>query len=212
MIDPLISTFMNKVSDRFSLPITELEKAYLLTLIEKEEEVQNEVFKNELAGAVAPFCRLKQDVMFQFGQTDPYYSTRNLVIFAFNHTLVRPKEGRKYPQDVHDWEWVNLSIKKLLLYYLRMSDYRMVVISNEIISWKLEMMMNVLNEILPAYGRATILIGVNQRFPNMAHFLHHFPMGSWRDAMVVGTTEDERQFAKELSVDFFTQDQVYYDE
>jgi len=213
MINHQVAKFMNKISECLGIPLSDLQQTYvqLLLEIEETEKYKTELYKAEVEAAVTPFYRLKQNVMFQFGDSDLYYTKRNLVIFSFNGTLARPKENRAYPMDVNDWEWVNPQIKKLLLFYMRVPDHRLVVISNEIISWKVEMMMNLINEVLPEYGKATVLIGVTQRFPKTEHFYRHFPPGCWSDAMVVGSTPEDEQFAKELNVDFFTQEQLHYD-
>ena len=102
-------------------------------------------------------------------------------------------------------------LKQSLIGIIRNPNHRLVVISNEIISWKVEMMMNLINEVLPEYGKATVLIGVTQRFPKTEHFYRYFQPGTWSDAMVVGSSPQDEEFAKELNVDFFTQDQLNYD-
>ena len=198
-----IKKFITKISQVRGTPEEELKKIYLLLWIEKEQSSQDLFFKSHIRPEIQPYTRIKQDVVIHYGEMK---NDRYMVVFSFHLGMVRPKCNKDYYSDVDDWEWVNDSIPRLMTDFLNNPNYHLVVVSDEIISWKIQMIMNVVNIILPPYGNASIYVNVNQRLPST----NYYPKHTWSNALMVGTTEVDQQFASDLAIDFFTPDMLTY--
>lgn len=147
---------------------------------------------------------------------DPLKKVRSkkLAIFDFDGTLVRPKEGRRFPKDKSDWEWLRPSVPDKLRKYAK-EKYRLVIVTDQSKLWKVEMIKEVVTKLdLPI----TVIIGmdrINQK-PNPALFKEVFPEfdsnsffvgdaagrpGDWADRDI--------QFAKNTGLTFYTPEEIF---
>ena len=51
---------------------------------------------------------------FAFKKFNNFYIRQKIAAFDMDHTLVKPKNNRKFPKDENDWEWYNESVVGLL--------------------------------------------------------------------------------------------------
>lgn len=60
----------------------------------------------------------------------------------YDHTIVQPKDGKTFPKNVNDWEWLDeLVPEKIKSYYD--NNYMIVIFTNQSKKWKLEQIKNV---------------------------------------------------------------------
>ena len=99
-------------------------------------------------------------------------------IFDVDWTLIKPKEGRKFPQNVDDWQWLRPSVPETVRKFF-VDGFDIIFLTDQSKPWKVTMIQNVIR-ILDV--DVTCLIAMNKAFhkPNPAFFLETF--GSTFDA------------------------------
>jgi bifunctional polynucleotide phosphatase/kinase len=69
--------------------------------------------------------------------------TNMIAAFDYDHTLVKPKDGRQFPKDVNDWMWLYPNIpRKIKRYYSK--GYTIVIFTNQTKEWKCDQIKNVM--------------------------------------------------------------------
>ena len=140
--------------------------------------------------------------------------SKKLAAFDFDGTLVRPKEGRRFPQDQNDWEWLRPSVPDTLKKYAK-EKYRLVIVTDQSKPWKVEMIKDVVKELkLPI----TVIIGMKKTMqkPNPELFKGEFPAFESESFFVgdaAGRPNDwadrDIQFAKNSGLTFFTPEEIF---
>jgi len=64
--------------------------------------------------------------------------------FDFDWTLVRPKNGRKFPKDVDDWEWLRANVPETIKEYYT-KGWCIMIFTNQTKGWKLDQINKVLS-------------------------------------------------------------------
>ncbi len=64
----------------------------------------------------------------------------------YDWTLVKPKSNGTFPKDINDWQWLNPSIPEILEKFYK-KGYCLIVFSNQTKIWKIEQIINAINEI-----------------------------------------------------------------
>lgn len=140
--------------------------------------------------------------------------SKKLAIFDFDGTLVRPKEGKRFPKDQSDWEWLRPSVPDTLKKYAK-DKYRLVIVTDQSKLWKVDMIKDVVKELkLPI----TVIIGMekNMQKPNPTLFKEEFPNFE-ADSFFVGDAagrpgdwaDRDIQFAKNVGLTFFTPEEIF---
>jgi bifunctional polynucleotide phosphatase/kinase len=93
-------------------------------------------------------------------------------IFDVDWTIIKPKEGRKFPQNVDDWQWLRPSVPETVRKFF-VDGFDIVFLTDQTKPWKVTMIENVIR-ILDV--DVTCLIAMNKAFhkPNPAFFLETF--------------------------------------
>ena len=96
-------------------------------------------------------------------------------IFDVDWTIIKPKEGRKFPQNVDDWQWLRPSVPETVRKFF-VDGFDIVFLTDQSKPWKVTMIENVI-KILDV--DVTCLIAMNKAFhkPNPAFFLETFANG-----------------------------------
>ena len=68
--------------------------------------------------------------------------SKRLAIFDFDWTMVKPKNGRRFPKDRSDWEWWNPRVPDVIRDYAR-RRYRIVIVTDRSKDWKIDMIRDV---------------------------------------------------------------------
>lgn len=66
-----------------------------------------------------------------------------IAAFDMDWTLICPREGRKFPVDVEDWQWLRPEVPERIRDVAR--DYRIVIITDQSKQWRLRQIMAVIN-------------------------------------------------------------------
>lgn len=67
---------------------------------------------------------------------------RKMAAFDYDWTLVKPKNGKKFPSNVHDWEWLHPTIPEQIKKY-HQDGYMIVIFTNQSKLWKHEQIKSV---------------------------------------------------------------------
>ena len=88
--------------------------------------------------------------------------------FDFDWTIVNPKEGKTFPSDIDDWEWLYPNIPEKIKEYYN-NGYMIVIFTNQTKKWKHQQIKNVISllEILVFIVIATAKVA---RKPNSVLF------------------------------------------
>jgi len=143
--------------------------------------------------------------------------SKKLAIFDFDGTLVQPKEGRRFPKDKNDWEWLRPSVPKKLKQYAK-EKYRLVIVTDQSKPWKVEMIQDVIQTLKLSI---TVIIGVKEdQKPNTRLFLSYFTPDKKIDienSFYVGDAagrsgdwaDRDIQFAKNMNLKFYVPEEIF---
>jgi bifunctional polynucleotide phosphatase/kinase len=127
---------------------------------------------------------------------------RKMMGLDYDHTIVKPKNGRTFPKNVHDWEWLRPNVPEIINSYYK-KGFAIVVFTNQFKPFKMEQIKIVMDtigcpyKVYAAYDKdikkpSTFLFDIYKK-PNF-NFKHSFYVG---DAM--GRQQDwsdsDKQFA-----------------
>lgn len=71
---------------------------------------------------------------------------QKMAMFDYDHTLVKPKENRKFPKDADDWQWLYDNVPYMLRKYYD-EGYSIYVFTNQTKDWKVQHITNSLNSL-----------------------------------------------------------------
>ena len=138
-------------------------------------------------------------------------------IFDVDWTLIKPKEGRKFPQNVDDWQWLRPSVPETVRKFF-VDGFYIIFLTDQSKPWKVTMIENVIR-ILDV--DVTCLIAMNKAFhkPNPAFFLETFGNGIFDSgsSFFVGDaagregdwSRNDIDVAARIGVKFFTPEEVF---
>lgn len=139
---------------------------------------------------------------------------RKMAIYDFDHTLVKPKQGRRFPRDAEDWMWTCASVPDIVRE--KAKKYFTVILTDQSKPWKVDMIRAALTEIgVPCV--AIIAFDKELKKPNPALFKSVFPnyskSRSWMVGDAAGRAGDwsahDRDVATALSIKFYTPEEVF---
>lgn len=135
----------------------------------------------------------------------------HLAIFDFDWTIVKPKEGRKFPKDVADWQWLRPSVPEIIT---RLAKYhQIVIVTDQSKPWKVDQIKEVVSQ-LPIN---TIIIGVETQKPSIELFKKAYLKFHPEKAFYVGDaaggegvwSDKDRRFAEALGIAFKTPEEMF---
>jgi bifunctional polynucleotide phosphatase/kinase len=142
--------------------------------------------------------------------------SKNFAIFDVDWTLIKPKEGRKFPQNVDDWQWLRKSVPETIKKYYD-DGYRIVFLTDQSKPWKITMIENVIKNL---NIHITCLIAMNKAFhkPNPAFFMENFSdiydrNTSFYVGDAAGRDDDwsrnDIDLASNIGVKFYTPEEIF---
>jgi bifunctional polynucleotide phosphatase/kinase len=143
----------------------------------------------------------------------PKISRRSkFAIFDFDWTIVKPKEGRKFPKDVDDWQYIRESVPRIVKKYAK--DHQIVIVTDQSKAWKIEQIQHVLADL---EVEATVIIGVKTQKPDTALFNKVFPKYDPEKLFYVGDaagregdwSDKDKLFASNLGIKFFSPEEIF---
>lgn len=146
-------------------------------------------------------------------KTNPSRRTK-FAIFDFDWTLVKPKQGRKFPKDTDDWQYLRQSVPQVLQTYAK--THHIVIVTDQSKSWKIDQIKAVLAD-LKIETHITVIIGVKTQKPDPTLFNATFPKFKPDLAFYVGDaagrpgdwSDKDKEFAKNIKVKFVTPEEIF---
>ena len=144
-------------------------------------------------------------------QSPPSRRTK-LAVFDFDWTLVKPLNGRKFPKDVNDWQYIRESVPTVVRKYAK--DHRIVILTDQSQAWKVDMIKNVIADLAVD---VTAVIGVKTKKPSTELFLKVFPKLHPERSFYVGDaaggkgdwSDKDRVFAESLHMKFVLPEELF---
>lgn len=139
---------------------------------------------------------------------------QKFAIFDFDWTLVKPLEGRKFPKDATDWQYIRPSVVPVVRKYAK--DYQIVIVTDQSKLWKVDQIKAVIADL---DIDVTVIIGVKEtsQKPSTDLFLSTFPKFDHTKAFYVGDaagrkgdwSDKDKVFADRLEVKFYTPEELF---
>lgn len=142
---------------------------------------------------------------------------QKLALFDYDWTLVKPKQGRKFPKDADDWQWNHTTVPYILKQYYD-DGYGIYVFTNQTKDWKKQHILNSLETLkLPI----TIVIAYNlaEHKPNPSIFHTALDGKKWKpeESFFVGDAlgrrgdfaDSDKAFAKNIGVIVKSPEEVF---
>ena len=138
-------------------------------------------------------------------------SSKNLAIFDYDGTLVKPKDGRRFPKDVDDWQYTRDSVPKTIKKYSK--THQIVLVTDQSKLWKIEQIKNVMKDLNVNY---TAIIGVKTKKPNTELFDSYYKEFNKSEAFYVGDaggrkddwSDVDKKFAENIGVKFYSPEEI----
>ena len=135
-------------------------------------------------------------------------------IFDYDGTLVKPKDGRAFPKDVHDWQYTRPSVRDIVRRYEQ--THHIVIVTDQSKLWKIEQIKAVVCDL--GVQNITVVIGVQTQKPSTLLFHNALPSFQMAEsAFYVGDaagrpgdwSDRDRVFAQNLNVVFRTPEEMF---
>lgn len=151
-----------------------------------------------------------EDAIIQTKQTS---RRTKYAIFDFDWTLVKPQDGRKFPKEVTDWQYLRHSVPEVLQKYGK--THHVVIVTDQSKPWKIDQIKAALSPL--NLEHLTVVIGVQTQKPNTALFHKALPKFNPVSAFYVGDaagrpgdwSDKDKVFAHNLHVTFYTPEEIF---
>jgi bifunctional polynucleotide phosphatase/kinase len=140
----------------------------------------------------------------------------NYAIFDFDWTLVKPKDGRKFPINIDDWQYLRLSVPNIINQYKL--THHIIIVTDQTKLWKIDQIKLVLED-LKLTNDTTVIIGGKTHKPDTSFFIQNFPDFSSlaKNAFYVGDaagrkddwSDCDKEFAKKLNIKFMVPEEIF---
>ena len=140
-----------------------------------------------------------------------------LAVFDIDWTLIKPKEGRKFPVDKEDWQWLRDSVPTVLKRYFR-NGYQIVFLTDQSKAWKVDMIKDMISKLdIPV----TCLIAMQKEDhkPNPRFFQSIFEHKIYdiSKSLFVGDaagregdwSDKDKVIANKLGIPFYTPEEIF---
>jgi len=133
-------------------------------------------------------------------------------IFDFDWTIVKPKDGRKFPKDVDDWQYIRESVPAIIREFAK--DHQIVIVTDQSKDWKIDQIKAVMEDLGVVN---TAIIGVTTKKPDNSLFKRVYPNIKPEKAFYVGDaagrmgdwSDKDLQFARSLGFNFFAPEELF---
>lgn len=141
---------------------------------------------------------------------------KNIAAFDFDWTIVKPKNGRTFPKDENDWEFLRNNTKDIIKNYAKTHD--LVIFTTQTKEWKINMIKFVLQEIEEDF---MVCIGFGKdakiKKPNPQLFynvIREFdPKTSFYCGDAAGRdidwSDEDKKFAENVKISFKTPEEIF---
>lgn len=145
---------------------------------------------------------------------------KDFAIFDVDWTLIKPREGRRFPKTADDWQWFSENVPIVIRRWYR-KGYRIVLITDQTKPWKVDMIKAVIEEIgVPVTALISMHKSVHK--PNPIFFNSVFPEGSFdtEKSFYVGDAagragdwaDVDKAIAEKLKLSFYTPEEAFMEQ
>jgi len=139
-----------------------------------------------------------------------------LAIFDVDGTIIKPKDGRQFPKNKNDWQWLRKSVPETIKQYYQ-KKYMIIFLTDQTKLWKVDM----IKEVIKCLDIPIIcLIAMDKQFhkPNPIFFLEHFNEKYNKDkSFYVGDaagrkndwSDRDKEVAFKLGVKFYVPEDIF---
>lgn len=140
-----------------------------------------------------------------------------LACFDFDWTLVKPKNGKQFPTDSNDWQYLRNSVPEILHQFVH-DGYSIIIFTNQTKEWKVDMIKNVFHDI----GiNATVYIAMGKDSiyakPNILMFTENIKEWDKENSFYCGDAYDadkcwsdsDKVFADKIGIKFCTPEELF---
>ena len=144
---------------------------------------------------------------------EPNLKSNKLAIFDIDWTVIKPKNGKTFPDDEHDWVWLRKSVPETLENYSK--THQLVFLTDQSKPWKLNMIQQM---IIILNLKAVVLIAMTKKYKkgNPELFLSVFPHYDKKKCFMVGDAGGakdwscvDKDFADNIDVKFNKPEEIF---
>ena len=159
--------------------------------------------------------KLDKTVVYLYN--NPNLNHKKLAIFDIDWTLIKPKDGKEFPKDEHDWIWLRKSVPIELKKYSK--THQLVFLTDQSKSWKLTMIQNMVKDLNLS---VVILIALTKKYKkgNPDLFNSVFPNFNTHcqkeDCFMVGDaggakdwSSVDKDFAINIGIQFYKPEEIF---
>lgn len=155
----------------------------------------------------------------QFNINNASYRSKMLAV-DYDHTIVTPKNCRKFPKDVDDWEWFDSSIPKIIKQYYD-DGFMIVIFTNQSKQWKHEQIKIVIEALgVPSF----VVIATNKVYykPNINLFhefmnKNSFKTINYEQSLFIGDalgrkndfSDSDKVFAENIGIKYHSPESIF---
>ena len=140
-----------------------------------------------------------------------------LAVFDVDWTLIKPQDGRKFPIDKDDWQWLRESVPNVLKSYFR-KGYQIIFLTDQSKGWKVDMIKEVISK-LNIQVTALIAMDKEDHKPNPRLFNSVFDTSMYdiKNSLFVGDaagregdwSDKDKVVADKLEIPFYTPEEIF---
>lgn len=154
-------------------------------------------------------------IVFKIGNQEKQIG-KNIAAFDFDWTIVKPKNGKTFPSNESDWEFLRSNTKHIIKETSKTHD--LVIFTNQTKKWKIDTIKNALNEIgedflvCIGFGKETKI-----KKPNPELFTYIIKDFDKETSFYVGDaagrdidwSDDDKKFAENVGIKFKTPEEFF---
>lgn len=135
-------------------------------------------------------------------------------IFDFDGTLVKPKNGRKFPKNKDDWQYLRPSVPDVIRKYAK--RHNIIFVTDQSKEWKVDMIKDVIED-LKVKVIAIIAMKKESQKPNIELFKESLPNFKLKEAFYVGDaggrkddwSDRDIKFAENLGIPYHFPEDIF---
>lgn len=138
-------------------------------------------------------------------------------MFDLDQTLITPRDGRPFPRDAADWQWLRPSVPEQLRALVEQDGFDLILVTNQTKAWKRELVQGVLEALAPLPVSVVVAFDRADHKPSTRLFRSHFPEAIPAGSFFVGDaagrpgdhSDSDRVFAEALGLPFRVPEDVF---
>lgn len=139
-----------------------------------------------------------------------------LAIFDFDHTIVKPLNGRTFPRNSNDWQYLRPNVLEIIRNLSKKYDY-IVIRSDQTRGWKINMIFWVMLDLNIPNIKFVISVCKKYNKPDTTLFLKEFPIFDKQNSFYCGDALNrvtdwsgvDKEFAERLNIPIYSPEEMF---